>query len=108
MVIANTTEGVHGISLVDAQTPSLEEREEEHIKEEEKGKEEKDEDEDESYKEEEEDEGNDKLLDYKSSHGEEDSSVGRTESEDPRQLWLEVHVVEYNDTGSDKVILISR
>ena len=61
-------------------------------------------------KEEEEEEDTDDRLDYGSSPDEEDASAVGTQSDaNPRhRLRSEVHLVKYDDTGSDKVILISR
>ena len=59
---------------------------------------------------EEEEEDTDDRLDYGSSPDKEDASVVSTQSDaNPRRrLRSEVHLVKYDDIGSDKVILISR
>ena len=63
-----------------------------------------------SEEEEEEEEDTDDRLDYGSSPNEQDSSAAGTQSDANPQRWLrsEVHLIKYDDTGSDKVILISR
>ena len=60
--------------------------------------------------EEEEEEDTDDRLDYGSSPDKEDASVAGSQSDANLRRWLrsKVHLVKYDDTGSDKVILISR
>ena len=106
MDATNPTEGVHRMSLDDAGDLIVDVGDEEE-EDEEQIEEEGDSDDEE---EEEEEEGTDDRLDYGSSPDEEDASAAGTQSDaNPRRrLRSEVHLVKYDDTGSDKVILISR
>ena len=105
MDAANPAEGVQRMSLDDAgdlivDVGNEEEEDEEQI-------EEGDSDDDE---EEEEEEDTDDRLDYGSSPDKEDASAAGMQSDaNPRRrLQSEVHLIKYDDTGSDKIILISR
>ena len=107
MDATNPTEGVQRMSLDDVGDLKVDvgdegEEDEEQIEEE--G------DSDDEEEEEEEEEDTDDRLDYGSSPDEEDDSVASTQSDANPRRWLrsEVHLVKYDDTGSDKVILISR
>ena len=106
MDATNPAEGVHRMSLDDAGDLIVDVGDEEE-EDEEQIEEEGDSDDEE---EEEEEEGTDDRLDYGSSPDEEDASAAGTQSDaNPRRrLRSEVHLVKYDDTGSDKVILISR
>ena len=102
----NPAEGVQRMSLDDAGDLKVDvgdEREEDEEQIEEEG------DSDDEEEEEEEEDADDRL-DYGSSPDKEDASAAGTQSDaNPRRrLRSEVHLVKYDDTGSDKVILISR
>ena len=104
MDATNPAKGVQRMSLDDAGDLKMDvgddgEEDEEQIEEEGDSEEEEEEDEDTDYR-----------LDYGSSPDEEDASVvGMQSDANPqRRLRSEVHLVKYDDTGSDKVILISR
>ena len=106
MDATNPTEGVQRMSLDDAGDLIVDVGDEEE-EDEEQIEEEGDSDDEE---EEEEEEDTDDRLDYGSSPDEEDTLAAGTQSDaNPRRrLRFEVHLVKYDDTGSDKVILISR
>ena len=107
MDATNPTEGVQRMSLDDIGDLNVNVGDEE---EEDKEQNQQIEEEGDSEEEEEEDEDTDDRLDYGSSPNEENASAASTQSDaNPRRrLRSEVHLVKYNDTGSDKVILISR
>ena len=110
MDVTNPAEGVQRMSLDDVGDLKVDvgdEREEDKEQIEEEGDSD-DEEEEEEEKEEEEDV--DDRLDYGSSPDEEDASAAGTQSDanPQRRLRFEVHLIKYDDIGSDKVILISR
>ena len=106
MDATNPAEGVQWMSLDDTgdfivDVGDEEDEDEEQIEEEgDSDDEEEEEEEEDTYD----------RLDYGSSPDEEDASAAGTQSDaNPRRpLRSEVHLVKYDDTGSDKVILISR
>ena len=104
--MTNPAEGVQGMSHDDAGDLKVDVGDEGEEDEEQIGEEGDSEDEEE----EEEDEDTDDRLDYGSSPDEQDASVAGTQSDayPRRQLRFEVHLIKYDDIGSDKVFLISR
>ena len=105
MDATNPAEGVQRMSLDDVGDLIVDVGDEEE-EDEEQIEEEGDNDDEE---EEEEEEDMDDRLDYGSSPDEEDASAAGTQSDaNPRRrLRSEVHLIKYDDTRSDKVILIS-
>ena len=84
MDVANPIEGVHGLSLDDSRIHTLEVEKE---------------------SDEEKDKKKEVWLDYESSPKEDDALAAGTQSEAHgcSRVMLGVHVVDYKDTGSDKV-----